>query len=138
MSTSHNSAKRGVLTVVLLVSMVMWAMPAAYADGGGGHIGSKPPNADGDGIPTNSDPDFAYGSRNGEQNASGDPFQGSDPACDGGDGIPNGGPIEGGDPASDGGDGIPNGGPIEGDGHSGKGNFGPTLVSWLFSLMYSI
>ena len=57
---------------------MMWAAPAFGADTG--HIGIKPPNADGDGIPNQSDPDFEYGSRNGEQNADGDASQGSDPA----------------------------------------------------------
>ena len=106
--------KRRIVTTVLLIALVMWAVPAVFADNG--HIGSKPPNADGDGIPNNADPDFAYGSRNGEQNFNGDAPHGSDPASDGGDGIPNGGPIEG-------------------EGHKGKGTLVASFVSSILSLL---
>ena len=94
-SLSPTTSKRGILTAILLLALVIWAAPAIYADDPG-HIGEKPPNADGDGIPNQSDPDFEYGSRNGEQNASGDATQGSgEPANeDAGDCIPNDGPPD--------------------------------------------
>ena len=130
----RNNTKGKFLIAMLIMAIVMWGAPALYADTG--HIGSKPPNADGDGVPNQSDPDFAYGSRNGEQIVNGDGNQGDNPASDGGDGIPNGGPIEGNDPASDGGDGIPNGGPIEGDGHSGKGWFDVTMMYGIYGILY--
>lgn len=102
---------------LLITMMLMLAMPFAHADDTG-HIGSKPPNADGDGVPNNADPDFAYGSRNGEQNVVGDGVQGDDPASDGGDGIPNGGPIEG-------------------TGHKGKGII-DSLVSTMIFYWYTL
>ena len=111
---SPATSRRGILAAILLLALVVWAAPAIYADDPG-HIGEKPPNADGDGIPNQSDPDFDHGSRNGEQNATGDAAQGS------------------GEPANeDAGDCIPNDGPPD---FAGQGPLGPGAAAFLLSLI---
>ena len=85
-----NKMNRIVLTAVLLFAMLICPLTAVQASSDG-HIGGKPDIGQGDGIPQTKPGTI----RAGEQNTSGEASQGTDPAQDGGDGIPNGGPVEG-------------------------------------------
>lgn len=88
---SNLITRKTVLVVILLSVMVLCIQPLAIAGNSDGHIGGKPDIGQGDGIPQTKPGTITAG----EQNQDGDANQGSDPAQDGGDGIPNEGPTEG-------------------------------------------
>jgi len=105
---------RWLFVAALIVTVIISATPRAMAGSTDGHIGGKPDIGQGDGIPQTKPGTI----RAGEQNKDGDANAGSEPAQDGGDGIPNGGPIEG-------------------DEHGGQGKFGgSSFTAFLSQLLF--
>jgi hypothetical protein len=90
---SQSITRRRLLSVILIGAMILCFQSFIVADDGDGHIGGKPDIGQGDGVPQDRPGTIRAGEQ--QQKLDGEYNQGTDPAEDGGDGIPNGGPTEG-------------------------------------------